>query len=87
MRELSEVIDQMLAVIPDHEDNLRAILESKRGSAIVSAPEQMHFWWRETAMELEDFFCVVVDGEPQPPKLEDGSWQQKVYNIWMNIDG
>lgn len=86
MRILSEVIDKLLAVIPKEEE-LRGPLTSYRNSAITASPEMMQHWWRETAMELEDYFCETVDGEVQPPKLEEGSWQQKVYNIWMDIDG
>jgi hypothetical protein len=46
----------------------------------------MQLRWQETAMELEDTFCETVDGEVQPPKLEPGSWQEKVFNIWMDIN-
>lgn len=86
MRKLEEVIDQMLAVIPADEDHLRATLESHRRSAEFASPELLQLRWRETALELEDFFCEEIDGEVQPPKLEPGSWQEKVFNIWMNIN-
>lgn len=84
MRKLEEVIDQMLAVIPADEDHLRATLESHRRSAEFSSPELLQLRWRETALELEDTFCEEIDGEVQPPKLEPGSWQEKVFKIWMN---
>lgn len=86
MRKLEEVIAQMLLVIPGDQDHLRATLESHRSSALYASPELLQFRWRETAMELEDTFCEKVDGKVLPPKLEPGSWQEKVYNIWMGLN-
>lgn len=85
MRELTEVISQMLLEIPADGKGLSGALENCYSSAIVSSPEQMQFWWRETAMELEDFFCEM-DGEVKPPQLETGSWQERVFNIWMKLE-
>jgi hypothetical protein len=86
VRKLEEVIDQMLMVIPGDQDHLRATLVSHRSSALFASPELVQLRWRETAMELEDTFCEEIDGEVQPPKLEPGSWQEKVFKIWMNQD-
>lgn len=86
MRKLEDVIDQMLAVIPADQDHLRATLENHRSSAIFSSPETLQLRWQGTAMDLEDTFCEEIDGEVQPPKLEPGSWQEKVFKIWMNQD-
>lgn len=86
MRKLEEVILQMLLVIPGDQDHLRATLESHRSSALFSSPETLMFRWEQTALELEATFCEAIDGEVQPPKLEPGSWQEKVFNIWMDIN-
>lgn len=86
MRKLEDVIDQMLLVIPVDQDHLRATLVGHRNSVTFSAPEAMQLHWQRTAKELEDTFCEGdFCGEIQPPKFESGSWQEKVFNIWMDI--
>jgi hypothetical protein len=84
MRNLVEVIDRMKAVIPTTEVRLLNQLESARSSALYTSPETIGLRWGVVAELLEDRFCEDVGGQPQEPKFEAGSWEQQVFNIWMN---
>jgi hypothetical protein len=72
MRELNEVIEQILAEVPSDQEALVARLKSVHSSAMTAAPEMMPMWWRETAQLLSENL----------PMLEK-EWQNKVYEIWM----
>ena len=73
MRELVEVINRMIFVIPAEESELISALMSVRSSAQFSAPESMGFHWDAGANVLARFI----------PKVER-DWQQKVSDIWMD---
>lgn len=78
MRNLIEVIDQMITQIPSDEQLLINELYSNRESAEFSSPETMGLRWENTAEALEGL------GEPpggEPPWNEE--WKNKVYDIWM----
>lgn len=79
MRNLIEVVDRLLEVIPLSEERLRLVLKDRQDSATYTSPETMGLRWTEVACVLEDEF-VVDDKEPV---FEPGSWQQKVFDIWM----
>lgn len=77
MRYLHNVIDQMLAVIPDNYDNLICALKSLRSSAAFAAPEMQPFWWNET-------YKVLVNYVFGKDVWNDLDWQEKLRKIWTN---
>lgn len=74
MRKLTEVIDNMVDLIPNHEINFITELESMRSSAAYCAPEQMVQWWLAVAHLLEDEL-----GEEAPTS----GWEFEVWKEWM----
>jgi len=54
MRKLTDVIDDMMAVIPSDETSLLAALYSTKTSLIVAAPEMESFWWKKCGDDLVD---------------------------------
>ena len=52
MRNLPDVIDKMLEVIPLENNSLIGGLESIQSSALFAAPEIQSFWWQECASFL-----------------------------------
>lgn len=83
-RDLVKVIDRMVEVIPVSEDILLKQLDSARSSALYTSPETMGLRWARVAELLQDRFCEYVGEVPQEPKLDAGSWEEQVFNIWMN---
>lgn len=78
MRNLLEVIDQMLEVIPETEEDLIISLKSNRRSAEFTSPETMSLRWDVTCETLKNELPVV-------DSIDDfNEWQKKVYNIWMD---
>lgn len=77
-RYLDEVIDQMIAFIPDEEVNFIASLQNIQESCRYTAPEAMMDRWVEAA-------CLLKD-EMGEPHFENGDWRQKVYRVWMDMD-
>lgn len=73
MRDLAQVIDQLLNVVPAHL-MLRNALEAEKASVLFSAPELMDLRWRHTAMVLEEHI---------PEELQE-PWQKQVAAIWQN---
>lgn len=71
-RDLSKVIDDMLAEIPETASDLRHALKGARSSAVFAAPENMHLHWRTTVEALNDYI-----GEPKT------EWHFKVAKIFM----
>ncbi len=65
-RNLPDVIDAMLAVIPVDQQNLRHCLANAKQSSCYAPPENQHIWWQET----QGILAQLV-GEP---KL-DWQWQ------------
>ena len=51
MRNLYDVINQIVEVAPDLEENLNSIRES----VMYSAPENMGMWWNMTAEILNEY--------------------------------
>ena len=54
MRNLADVIDQMVEVIPANEETLIARLNATRQSVLFAAPELESFWWNMCAERLND---------------------------------
>lgn len=71
MRDIAEVIDQMLVVIPADKESLRARLDSVKKSAFFTAPELAGNNWHSVAGILEGEI-----GEPLEP------WQKEVAAIF-----
>jgi hypothetical protein len=72
MRNLLEVIDRILEVVPDKRSwkSLRDQLKDVKASASLSSPELMGEWWSECAEVLN---CSI------PQARTD--WQQKIVRI------
>ena len=75
MRELYDVIGQMLKVVPKEEEEIIAVLTDNQSSASYAPPEGMQLWWEEVAGNLAYWF-----GEEGP----SGGWQKEVVDIWMD---
>jgi hypothetical protein len=71
-RNLSEVIDQMVEVIPKAEVSFIATLASNKSSADFCAPEMVPFWWREV-------HTTILDYVPSVPVEE---WHYQVLSIF-----
>lgn len=73
MRQLTDVIHQILVIIPAEEEELIAGLHRIRDSALFSPPESQGMWWREAAEHLVSFF---------PTENRFLAWHHQVANIW-----
>ena len=72
MRNLTDVINKMLEVIPiDH--GIAPILRDNKSSAAFAAPEMMGHWWSEVADNLQEYL-----GEP------DVEWKRRVQAIFAD---
>lgn len=71
MRQLPEVLRDLLTVIPASRSDLRGSLSDHLASARYCAPEQVGFWWNEVGRTLNEMV-----GEP----VED--WQKRVQEIF-----
>ena len=78
MRNLPDVIEQMLFEIPTGEVSLRNGLEDIIDSIMYCSPEAIGVWWANIAGLLHEEF-----GD-RPP---DDGWQGKVVDIWMDRIG
>ncbi len=70
-RQLTDVIDQMLKVIPPEKDRLIAILKDLHSSADFASPENQLMWWKETMAALNQEI-----GKPSAP------WELEVQRIF-----
>jgi hypothetical protein len=84
MRSLERVIDQMLEVIPADETHLIAQLKNSKYSIDYCPPECIGQIWKRCAISLQDRFCKEVEGRILPPVFIPNSWQEQVFNIWMD---
>lgn len=86
MRNLIDVIDEMISVIPKNEINLIVFLEDVKESQKVRAPEDMTGWW-EISKKL-DRMLYKYDKLPETlrimlkPLLTPPDWQLKLYSIF-----
>lgn len=86
MRNLIDVIDEMLSVIPKNEISLIYFLEEVKESQRVRAPEDMTGWW-EISKKL-DRMLYKYDKFPyilrimSKPLLTPPEWKLKLYSIF-----
>lgn len=73
MRNLIDVINAMIAVVPQAETEFLVPLDDFRSNVEFAAPERMFFWWAKIAGFLEETF-------PAPADLK--AWQRDVVAIW-----
>ena len=74
MRDLCEVIDKMLEVIPEDQTILREKLFDHYEAVMITPPEMILFRWNEVGDTL--FQYIFSDFYPE---IE---WQSKVEKIW-----
>ena len=75
MRDLVEVIDQLLVHIPTDQEDLIKDLEYQKDSALYTAPEAMRFRWGKVAE-------ILYEHMGEPPF--EGFWKQAVLDIWVD---
>lgn len=76
-RNLIDVIDQMLAVIPATEVRLRLGLESSKQSAAYTSPETIGLRWIDAAERLQNAIGDDFDGI-----VTENGWKLQVMKIW-----
>jgi hypothetical protein len=76
MRDLPQLIDKLLEIIPETEAVLRAELRCTHASASFSSPEMMSTWWNEAGMTLLQHLGT-------PPWEEE--WKDMVSKIWRGV--
>lgn len=73
MRDLSEVIEEMLSIVPNTEERLIGRLKDNLESALYSAPEVIGRWWNEVYHTLtEELFDGNINMD----------WKLKVLSIF-----
>ena len=87
-RNLYEVIDAMLKVIPVHQgqDSLIAALKSRQKSALYAAPEMQPMWWTLTYETLSQYVFGDVDDYNdwvQYLKNSNQYWKEDLRKIWV----
>lgn len=76
MRNIYDVVDRMIPLIPEDEGALLFELRSLRQSALYAAPESARMWWTE--------FHRVINEYLPPPGSQLTEWQTSVVNIFMD---
>lgn len=76
MRDLKEVLDAILLIVPQTEKGLIIDLNKVKDSLMFAAPESASMWWAEAA----DAFEANIGDTSDPSKLLD--WQKAVMNIF-----
>lgn len=87
-RDLCDVIDAMLEVIPVHQgqDSLIAALKSRKQSASYAAPEMQPMWWTLTYETLSQYVFEDVDDYNdwvQYLKNSNQYWKEDLRKIWV----
>jgi hypothetical protein len=81
MRNLIDVIDEMLSVIPEKEKDLIAFFKDVKESQRVRAPEDMTGWW-----EISDELGIMLNEFDDIPKLLRRilipEWKLKLFSIF-----
>ena len=73
-RRLDEVIDLIIAELPEDEKTLRDRLTDVKNSYQFRPPEMWRVSWEEAGLAFEERFGNAVPEEP---------WELKIYSIWM----
>lgn len=61
MRELGNVIDEILSHIPLEHEGLISHLKSYKESSLYAPPEGQGIWWRHTALTLYEIIPVPTE--------------------------
>lgn len=81
MRNLIEVIDEMLSVIPKREESLIYFFEDIKDSQKVRAPEDMTGWW-----QISDKLGYILNEIEDIPKflrrIKTPEWKLKLFSIF-----
>lgn len=81
MRNLIDVIDEMLSVIPEKEKDLISFFEDVKESQRVRAPEDMTGWW-----EISDRLGYILNEIEDIPKflrrIKIPEWKLKLFSIF-----
>ncbi len=77
MRELFEVVEKMLPLVPKDKTDFIQALESIKVSAAFAPPELMHFWWKSCAE-------VLYDHIPDDPEPNGEDWEKELVKIWQD---
>lgn len=72
-RNLAQIIDDMLTVIPEEQHQLKANLLGVKTSSEYAAPEIQTQWWRKAAEILQ----------AEVPHPEDEDWSMKMADIFI----
>lgn len=75
MRNVYDVVERMIPLIPKNEDAFLFELRSLHQSALYAAPEAHHMWWSE-------FHRIINEYLPAPNDCTD--WQLQVGDIFMD---
>lgn len=81
MRNLINVIDEMLSVIPKKEISLIVFLEDVKESQRVRAPEDMTGWW-EISNELGYILNEIEDIPKFIRRIKTPEWKLKLFSIF-----
>lgn len=76
MRELSNVIEEMLKVIPSTEEDLITSLKDNLESVRFSAPEVMGMRWNQV------YYNTICDNIFKDNKIPNKEWQYQVLSIF-----
>jgi hypothetical protein len=82
-RNLADVIERLLALIPEDQQKLRAELKKVQDSSRYCPPENMGMFWQEGALALQLTIgpdILMPDGTIRP---EVTDWRRDVLNVWM----
>jgi hypothetical protein len=77
MRKLSDVIDEILSVVPETEPHLRNNLEGVKVKLKYAPPEDLQSWWGYT-------YDVLMDSVPISVPVQD--WVVDIFSIWTTTD-
>lgn len=81
MRNLIDVIDEMLSVIPEKERDLISFFEDVKESQRVRAPEDMTGWW-EISDELGYILNEIEDIPKFIRRIKTPEWKLKLFSIF-----
>lgn len=76
MRNLVEVIQQILDIIPEDKIEIISILNDNKTSVEIAPPEMIPFWWKEIHKNLTDY---IFNKE-----FYYESWRETVRKIWTD---
>lgn len=82
------VIDGMLEIIPEDEREFRTVLNVQLYEIVFTPPERMGERWLSTSIYMMKYMSKYTINDANdadtPPQFKDGSWQEKVFKLWMD---